>query len=56
VDSIAHHGVWIAGILFQINLLYWSLRNVLDKQGITKAQDQRFMCRLHGESIRVLAP
>ncbi len=29
VDSIAHHALWIAGALFLISVICWSLRNVL---------------------------
>jgi hypothetical protein len=32
VDSLAHHAVWIAGVLFLISLGCWSLPNILDKQ------------------------
>jgi hypothetical protein len=32
VDSVVHYAVWIAGALFLISLVCWSLPDVLDKQ------------------------
>ena len=32
VESVANYAVWIAGVLFLISLVCWSLPNVLDKQ------------------------
>ena len=40
VDSVAHHAVWIAGVLSLISLICWSLRNTLDQQ--TTATESRF--------------
>jgi hypothetical protein len=31
VDSIAHHALWIAPVLFLMSVVCWALRNVLDK-------------------------
>ena len=36
VDGVAHHAVWIAGVLFLISLVCWWLPNVLDKQATTE--------------------
>jgi HupE/UreJ protein len=34
VNGVAHHAVWIAGVLFLISLVCWSLPSFLDKQSI----------------------
>ncbi len=32
VNSVAHRGVWIAGVLFLVSLVCWCLNNMLDRQ------------------------
>jgi hypothetical protein len=30
VDGVAHHAIWIAGVLFAISIVCWSLPNLLN--------------------------
>jgi hypothetical protein len=39
VDSVVHYAVWIAGVLFLISVVCWSLRNVLDRQTTAASRD-----------------